>query len=234
MHGALGVGFPLIATPLIALGTDVRYAIVVILIPTLVVNIASIVREGAWLGTISRYWPLALFGVIGSLMGTSLLVVIDPEPFRLLLAGGILAYLGVSHYGACQPWILRHPRWASVVFGLTGGLLAGTVNVMLPALIVFALEMRLSTRTTVQVLNFCFLTGKLAQGAILALNGLLPTVTLINSIPLCVAVLVALMMGIWLRRRMATETYRRVLRGLLLVMALILMGQYIMTLASGR
>lgn len=46
VHGALGLGFPLVATPLLALVTDVKTAIVFTLLPTLASTIISVVRGG--------------------------------------------------------------------------------------------------------------------------------------------------------------------------------------------
>ena len=34
VHGALGLGFPIVATPLIALATDMRTAIIIVLLPS--------------------------------------------------------------------------------------------------------------------------------------------------------------------------------------------------------
>ena len=42
IHGALGLGFPLIATPLIAVFIDVKAAILITLLPTATVNVASV------------------------------------------------------------------------------------------------------------------------------------------------------------------------------------------------
>ncbi len=47
VHGTLGLGFPLVATPLLATMMDVRSAILVTLLPTMAVNIASIVNSRA-------------------------------------------------------------------------------------------------------------------------------------------------------------------------------------------
>ena len=46
VHGSIGFGFGMIATPLVALTTDLQTAITYILIPTMVVNIISISSEG--------------------------------------------------------------------------------------------------------------------------------------------------------------------------------------------
>jgi hypothetical protein len=48
VHGLLGFGFPLLATPLMAMLVDVRTAMLILLIPTLAINIASIVQGGHW------------------------------------------------------------------------------------------------------------------------------------------------------------------------------------------
>lgn len=57
VHGLLGFGFPLLATPLMAMVVDVRTAMLILLIPTLTINIASIIQGGSWKFAIERYWP---------------------------------------------------------------------------------------------------------------------------------------------------------------------------------
>jgi hypothetical protein len=78
VHGTLGLGFPLMATPLLALFVDVRSAILITLLPTVAVNVASILHGGQWRDSIGRYWPLAVYALIGSVVGTSFIVVSDP------------------------------------------------------------------------------------------------------------------------------------------------------------
>ena len=156
VHGALGMGFPMLATPLLAMLTDVRSAILIVLVPTLFINVASTIKGGRWRNSIGLYWPIALYGVAGSIVGTQLLVVTDPAPYRLLLAAMILVYLNIERIGIRLQWVRSRPQLAYAVFGLAGGFLAGTVNVMLPALIIFALEMGLAAAVAVQLFNFCF------------------------------------------------------------------------------
>ena len=75
---------------------------------------------------------------LGSVVGTKLLLVGDPAPFKLLLAAIILAYLYVQRLAPQRPDLEKpRPAIALVVLGLTAGFLAGTVNVMVPVLILF-------------------------------------------------------------------------------------------------
>ncbi len=160
IHGTLGLGFPLVATPLLALFTDVRTAILITLLPTASVNVVSILKGGRWSESIGRFWPLAVFAVLGSIAGTRFLVVSDPAPFKLLLAALVLLYLFASQVKAFRMrWVSKHLKLSMVMFGLTAGLAAGTTNVMVPILIIYTLELGLERTAMVQVFNLCFLAG---------------------------------------------------------------------------
>lgn len=222
VHGAIGIGFPLIATPLLAMVFDVQSAVLVLVIPTICINTLSICRGGQWQKSIGKYWPLAVYGVAGSAAGTLLLVSIPPDGFRLLLAGVILLYLNAERLGLRLPWIARRPGLATLVFGLAAGFLGGTVNVMLPALVIFALEARMDKTAMIQVFNFCFLSGKLTQGAVLAMAGVMTPQAALGSLPLAGLALAVSFLGLGLRDRIPSATYRKWLRSLLLIMALVL------------
>ncbi|BBO92792.1 sulfite exporter TauE/SafE family protein [Desulfosarcina ovata] len=228
IHGSLGIGFPMVATPLLALVTDVRTAILMLVLPTAAINVANILKGGRWGRSLAVYWPLALYGMIGSFLGTRLLIVFPAELFRPVLAVMLVLYLNAERLGVGFAWIPRHPRVAFAVFGLAAGVLAGTVNVMLPALIIVALEMRMSKTVMIQVFNFCFLTGKLTQGAVFAHAGLMTAGVWSVSIPLALLGLTVMLLGMRLRDRMATATYRRWLRWLLALLAGLLILQSLM------
>lgn len=228
VHGAIGIGFPMIATPLLSLSSDVRTAILLLVIPTMAINVANIIRGGRWGDSLARYWPLAVYGMIGSLVGTRLLVVVSPEVFRPLMAAMLVFYLNAERIGVGFAWIHRRPRTAAAVFGLAAGFLAGTVNVMLPALIIFALEMRMPKTVMIQTFNFCFLFGKLVQGGVFVQAGLMTAEVLSVSIPLAGLGLVVMLLGMRVRERISTNLYRRWLRVLLAVLAVLLMVQFVM------
>ena len=141
VHGTLGLGFPMLATPLLAILFDIRSAILLTLLPTITVNTISILRGGRWSDSIGRYWPLAVLIPAGAAVGTWLLISVDPAPLRLLLAAVILLHLFNDRLrGLRLDWIRTHPWTAYMAFGLAAGFSAGTVNVMVPLLIIFALQ----------------------------------------------------------------------------------------------
>ena len=160
-------------------------------------------------------------------MGTRrLLIVTDPAPYKLLLAAIILVYLNVNRIGMNLGWVRNRPTIAFAVFGTLGGMLAGTVNVMVPVLIIWALEMGLQTTAMVQVFNFCFFFGKISQAIVLAGAGVLTGPIVISTVPLAGAALGAVFVGMALRSRVDQETYKAWLRKALYIIAGLLIAQY--------
>ncbi len=231
VHGTLGLGFPLVSTPLIALVLDVRAAILLTLLPTAAVNLATIVHVGQWRATVVRFWPLVAAGALGAVAGTAVLTALDPEPFRLLLAALIVGYLLVSgreRSGGAR--LAAAPATSMLAFGVAAGFAAGTTNVMVPVLIVYALEAGLARDGSVRLFNLCFLAGKLAQIATFAIAGVLGAALLGHTTPLALAAVGALLVGTRLRERVPAETYRRILRVLLGLLAAVLAAQFAISL----
>jgi hypothetical protein len=227
IHGALGLGFPLVTTPLIALVTDVKTAIILTLAPTLAVNIISIIWGGGWRESLGRYWSVALFVLLGSILGTKLLIIADPRPFRLILAVIIVIYLYTSSLQQLSwRWISYHPGFWGAGFGFAAGFMAGTVNVAVPILIIYFSEMRLSSLALVQCLNLSFLSGKTAQIGTFALSGHLIQASILLSLGFALVASLALLVGTRLRRRIDADVYRQWLRRILFIVAAILVVQF--------
>jgi uncharacterized membrane protein YfcA len=230
VHGTLGLGFPVLATPLLALMVDVRLAILITLLPTATVNLGSIIQGGNWSESIGRFWPLALYSVIGGVVGTRALVLLDPTPFKLLLAALVLLYLGVSQSsGFGMTWVKRHLRWSMLGFGVLAGFAGGTTNVMLPVMAIFALELGLARTAMIQTFNMCFLLGKMTQIAVLTHAGLFTLSVAATTAPLALVSGVALVLGMRMREHIEAQIYQRIVRILLGLTAALLIGQYLLS-----
>jgi hypothetical protein len=86
------------------------------------------------------------------------------------------------------------------LFGTATGLPGGTVDVMMPPLVIFALEMRLATTVTLRVFNLCFLVGKGTRAPVFARAVYLTGGLLAGTVPLALVSGGALLVCIWLRR----------------------------------
>jgi len=218
VHGAFGFGFPLLSTPLLAFGFDLRTAILLTLVPTVSINLVSILSERHWRAALRDYWPIPAFTIVGSFIGTQALLNVDPEPFRFLLALMLIGYLVSDHLHRGER-VIRVPKWGMALFGLLLGLLAGVVNIFAPLVVAYALYTQMPVTLMVATFNLSFITSKsgqiigfISQGAFdLDVVGLA-----VLALPL---ILAALWLGIRLRRRVDMETYRGMLRGALWVIS---------------
>ena len=227
VHGTLGLGFPLVATPLISLVTGIKTAVVLVVPPTLAVVIAAIVAGGPFLAILRQWWRMPLWMLLGAYTGTQLFIVIDPAPLTLLLALGILLYLGLDWIGRGESQVIRRHRHKSgVLFGFLGGLFEGSVNIASPPLLVYFLSLGLAPVALVKALNLCFVTGKTTQLSILAATGDIAAAVWLSTLPLCVVGIVTSLAGTRIRNRVDAATYRRWLKYALVVMALVLVGQF--------
>ena len=227
-HGAMGFGFPLLSTPVVALYTDVRTAVLITLLPNIVLNLISVVRGSQWRQTLLRHGAVAGYVMLGTLVGTRVLNFADPRFLRLLLAAMIVVYLiqARNRTDAAKPGFgLRHPRLAPAVCGLAGGFFSGTVNVTLPPLLMYFSTIGLAPVAMTQALNLSFLVGRLTQAAAVGVAGHWSTALIALSIPLSAVAVLALLFGFRLQRRIAPEVFRRLLHVVLWTMAAVLLYQ---------
>ncbi|MGB5568412.1 MAG: sulfite exporter TauE/SafE family protein [Sedimenticolaceae bacterium] len=223
VHGAFGFGFPVLSTPLLVFGFDLRTAVLLTLVPTVAINLVSILSEYQWRAALRDYWPIPAFTIVGSFLGTQVLLSVDPEPLRFLLALVLIAYLVSDHLHRVEH-VVTVPKWGMALFGLLLGLLAGVVNIFSPLVVAYALYTQMPVALMVATFNLSFITSKsgqiigfISQGAFdLNVVGLA-----VMALPL---ILGALWLGIRVRKRVEIETYRGMLRGSLWVISIAILA----------
>jgi uncharacterized membrane protein YfcA len=111
------------------------------------------------------------------------------------------------------------------VFGLTGGFFSGSVNNSLPPLLIYFMLLGLETMAMTQMLNLCFLGGKVMQAATLGVAGEISLAAVVANVPLTIVALAGMWIGTRLQRWISPDTYHRLLRWVLLVIAVVLLAQ---------
>lgn len=224
-HGSIGFGFPMVATPLLALTTDLQTAVILTLVPTALINLISIASEGNIHCAVRKHLPLALFAMTGSAIGTQVLILTNSELFKALLALAIIGYLLIDKFHVRLSWVADKPGLSRPLFGVTAGILGGLTNVMAPVLIIYSLEAKLEKAEIVQSANICFLFGKIIQLILFSSQGKFSANELILSSVMLLLVLIALYAGFKIKRRLRQETYKKALRAFLLLLAISLLFQ---------
>jgi uncharacterized membrane protein YfcA len=229
VHGAFGLGFPMVATPLLALFTDVLTAMLITLLPTMAVNISIVSHAGLkQLKEVRQHLVIIPFTLVGTLLGTLLLVNLDPRPFLLLLALATLLYLNQDYLKKVNfDWIRKYPLPAYVAFGVLAGFMAGTVNVMLPVLIILFMELRIAGAAMILIFNLNFFTGKITQSLVFfqQMQGIAGF--LLDSLWLVPVAIFGLMIGSVIRKKFDETRYLKVLRAVLWLMSGILILRFI-------
>lgn len=225
IHGSIGFGFPMIATPLIAIFTDMQTAIIYTLIPTLLINIVSIISEGSFFQAVKRFYPLAIIAMFGSAIGTQILIYSNSDIFKLLLAIAILFYLSIDIIKYKITWILTKPNLSRIIFGFGAGLLSGLTNAMAPALIIYTLESKFTKSEMIQASNICFLFGKIIQFILFYFASLFTMQQIEESMMLLIIIVIALYLGIKIKSFINPILYKKIIKLILFIISILLITQ---------
>jgi uncharacterized membrane protein YfcA len=226
-HGLIGFGYPIIAMPLLALVLDIRTAILVSLVPTLVLTLINVFHGGRLRESVARFWFMPLAQIAGSYLGTRILIGADPAPFVLLLIFSLVAYLNIDRLGRLEFSVVKNnPRAWGIGFGLVAGVFEATANVSGPVLLVYFMMLGLSPAPLVQLLNFTFVGGKGAQILTWSVSGGIGLEYWLSTLPLAAAAVATLVLGTRIRKRVDAATYVGWLRKFLWAMVVLLLVQF--------
>lgn len=224
-HGLFGIGFAIVATPLLATFLDYRIAAFMVAAPLLAMAAGWLFVKRSALR--SAAVPLSLLpGIaVGAVVGTGLQAAL-PQRLSLLLLAALLTF------SIAMPWVLD--RWRAVDgqrarscaawFGAAAGMTESALNVGAPFMVLYGALSRLGRVEQLLALNLCFALGKLIQIALMArlpMDGLDARAVLAGT-----AVSLA---GYWqgdrLAGRFSEAAFRAGLRGFLAMMVLALLAR---------
>jgi len=218
-----GLGYPVIAVPIVALAVGIEDAVVLIALPNLAAN-AVLCWESRDARSEARDLDrLVGFGIIGAVVGTFALVNFPNEPLLVALAATVLVFVVL---------FLRHPeltiaperaRRASPVVGVAIGVMQGSIGVSGPIVATWMHGYRLAPRTYVHAVTFIFGVTGLAQIVVLAAQRQFTSDRLIGAAVAAVPVAIATPLGIRLRSRLAGPTFERIVLIVLVVSAVSLL-----------
>jgi len=219
VHGSIGFGFGMICTPLVALFTDIQTTIMLMLFPTMLVNIVSIISEGRFFEAIRKFWFIIFLMVVGSAIGTVLLIYANSDYFKFLLAAIIFIYLLQSKVKMRLSFISKYPKFSTYGLGIFGGIISGLTNIVAPLMIMYTMELNYSKKDTIQLSNLCFLFTRFGQLAVFLYYSSFAIHTLEISMISIIAVSIGLFFGIKVKEKIDTKLYIKILKFLLFFIA---------------
>lgn len=172
LHGISGLGFPMIITAVLSLSMPLKEAVIWALFPTLFVNFMTILWSQNIFVYVKKFWLLALSSFAGSLVGVKILLLVEQNILRIILAAMILFYVVLSLYSDFtkrnKKQIKKNKKLSAstfhlIFFGLLAGSIGGATNAMSPILMMFLLSHSDNQNEITAAANLSFLVGKLAQ-----------------------------------------------------------------------
>jgi uncharacterized membrane protein YfcA len=218
VRSALGFGDALVAMPLLALLLGVRTATPLVALAASTVAVVILLRH--WRGVDARAaWRLILSSLVGIPFGL-LALKHAPEAYVKAALGALLVLYGL--YGLLAPALpeVRDGR-AAYAFGFVAGVLGGAYNTNGPPVVVYAALRRWPPEHFRATLQGYFLPTGLAVVVGHGLAGLwTPDVLRLYALSLP-SVLLGILLGARLHRRIPRETFSRVVYAFLVCMGVL-------------
>jgi hypothetical protein len=215
IKGAIGFGFPSLATPLLSLAVDVKTAVVVLILPNIVMDGIQFVRRGAPLDTVRRFAPLLLSGAVGIVLGTRVLTLLSPRAAMLVLGAFVLGFVTLSATGVTPRVPARWERWLSPPAGFVAGVIGGVTNSPATALVLYFHAIGLTKHEFVASVAFAFFFYKLVQLGAVTWFGLLPWSLVGPSLALIAVALAGFALGLRVQDRLDQRSFNRAVLGFL-------------------
>ncbi|WP_077001236.1 sulfite exporter TauE/SafE family protein [Variovorax sp. KK3] len=217
-HGIFGLGFAMIATPLLALFLDYRVAVLMVAVP-------SLLMASSWLAVHRRQLrlcriPSSLLPAIavGATLGAALQAGL-PERVSLLLLASLLATSVLTTWALArwQPPETASREKAGAVFGGLAGMTESALNVGAPFALLYGAFARLNRIEQLVVLNLCFALAKAIQVGLISVTSV-PHVGGMAMVLGTAASGAAYYLGNGLANRFSEARFRALLRCFLFVM----------------
>jgi uncharacterized membrane protein YfcA len=232
VKGASGLGFPLIATPTVALLLDIRIAIAILLIPNIVMDIAQVFRDGFPFAILRRFAWFFLATIAGVFLGTAVLVNLPLWVLNFCLGTMVLIFVAFT-------WLKFEVRispglekFLSMPVGFISGFLNGVTNAAGPVLAIYLYSLRLEKRQFIKSIATIFVFTKMTQLAAVSSWNLFNASTLMLSLQVTLFTLAGFYAGIKTQDRINQQTFNRALLILLSVIGVTLLARAIIQSSS--
>jgi uncharacterized protein len=211
VKGIVGIGLPLVATPLLTYGFSLKTAVALMVLPMMTTNLFQAFQGGMFLTSLQRFWPLLATLLVAVSLSTKLLVVL-PQQLLCLVVG--LVIIVVPSIAQLFPGLRIPPRWekpSGAVAGLAAGFIGGISGFYGPLIIVYLVWLRLAEDFFVAAVSLMFFVGAVGLGAGLVGFGVSGTDEVVASGFVCLPCFFGLLLGQKLRVGFSERTFGRLL-----------------------
>lgn len=228
LKGAIGMGSPVIAIPVMASFFDVRLAVVIMVLPNLMTNLWQLRTYRAFRLQEAFPWVFAIAGGLGVMLGSFVLVSISAVSLKILVAVAVMIYVALR---LLRPdFAISSSRAGHLAgpVGMIAGILQGAAGISAPVSASFLNAMRLQRKTFIVTISLFFVTMSAVQLPLLSALKIMTLDTALLGAVALLPLLVGMPVGTWLAKRMNPKTFDRVILCVLALLAMKLISDAVM------
>lgn len=223
VKGALGVGLPLVAVPLLSLGMPPLLAIALLVVPVLASNFWQAVEGGRLVPSLQRFGGLIAAQFLATVLTVRMTLALSASQLSAMLAGAVLLAVALMAWKPTLQISASRERAVGVGVGLLSGLLGGVSSLTGPVIITYLMALRLRRDEFVGSISIIYLSAALPLYGAMLLFGRLGPTELTGSLLALVPMAAGLLAGKALRQHLDDNRFRRVLLVFLVVLAILLL-----------
>jgi uncharacterized protein len=223
VKGALGVGLPMVAIPVLSLWIPSPQAIGMMLVPVLSSNLWQAVDGGRLLQSLRRFRGYMIAQVIATVLTVRMTLALSPSTSKVLLACVLLVGITIMVF---QPTLRVSPKNEEIVgtgIGLFSGMLGGVSALTGPIVITYLSSLKLERDNFVASISVIYLSASLPlYGSMLWFHRIAASDVALSAVAL-LPMAAGLYLGKMLRQRLADAVFRNLLLGFLAILAVLLL-----------
>jgi uncharacterized membrane protein YfcA len=219
VKGALGMGLPIVALPILVTFLGVQHSVALLAFPLLTSNLWQAWRFRSDLWQADFLPALLVAGGIGIVIGTILIASLPERSLSLTVAGVVFAYAALRLVKPQFAVSRALGRRLAAPMGFGAGVLQGATGMGGPIGATFVHAMRLNRTAHIAVLSAMFLLFVIVQIPALVFVGLLTWPIALESAVAVLPTLVMVPVGAWLSGRFGQVVFDRLVLALLIIVA---------------
>lgn len=209
VKGVTGMGLPTVAMGVLGAIMSPLTAAAILIVPSFVTNVWQMLAGRGTLRLMRRLWAMMLCIVLGTLMGTRLLVIVDPVWAGRVLGLALIAYAAYALFLPTLSVPERLESWLSPVIGMVTGVLTGVTGIFTIPAVPYVQSLGLQKDELVQALGLSFTVSTVAlAGGLLAQDAFR-----LDQLGLSLLAVIPALAGMWLgsivRQKISPQTFRR-------------------------
>jgi uncharacterized protein len=228
VKGATGLGFPLIATPTVALLLDIRIAITILILPNLLMDVTQVFRDGFPYQVLQRFKSMIGLTIVGVFLGTMVLVLLPLWVLNLCLGIMVLLFVASNLMKFNFTITPAAEKFLSPFFGFISGFLNGMTNAAGPTLAIYFYSLKLEKRIFVKSIATIFVITKASQLVAVSTWNLFNWSTITLSIQVVLFTLLGFYAGLKTQDRINQRNFNRSLLVLLFLVGVVLIVRALM------